>query len=160
MSKAIQEIVADLRKADLSGAQVDAGHIADQIELAFTELEDKWRQCVKAAAKLGSSPTGERLSTVGAETCEALEDIFLICCKAGSTIGYDVACGCIKSKARHALSSLARNFDWSAYAETVRQAWLEDEMNWDEFGSPKLELHEWILSRGTERKGDGDGKSK
>lgn len=49
MSKAIQEIVADLRKADMSGAQVDAGHIADQIELAFAELEDKWRQRVKDA---------------------------------------------------------------------------------------------------------------
>ena len=49
MSKAIQEIVADLRKADMSGAQVDAGHIADQIERAFAELEDKWRQRVKDA---------------------------------------------------------------------------------------------------------------
>ena len=49
MSKAVQEIVADLRKADMSGAQVDAGHIADQIALAFVELEDKWRQRVKDA---------------------------------------------------------------------------------------------------------------
>lgn len=49
MSKAVQEIVADLRKADMSGAQVDAGHIADQIALAFVELEDKWRQRVNAA---------------------------------------------------------------------------------------------------------------
>lgn len=49
MSKAVQEIVADLRKADMSGAQVDAGHVADQIELAFTELEDKWRHRVKDA---------------------------------------------------------------------------------------------------------------
>ena len=49
MSKAIQEIVADLRKADMSGAQVDAGHVADQIALAFVELEDKWRQRVKGA---------------------------------------------------------------------------------------------------------------
>lgn len=49
MSKAVQEIVADLRKADMSGAQVDAGHVADQIALAFVELEDKWRQRVKDA---------------------------------------------------------------------------------------------------------------
>ena len=49
MSKAIQEIVADLRKADMFGTGLDAGHIADQIELAFTELEDKWRQRVKDA---------------------------------------------------------------------------------------------------------------
>ena len=49
MTKAVQEIVADLRKADMSGAQVDAGHVADQIALAFVELEDKWRQRVKDA---------------------------------------------------------------------------------------------------------------
>ena len=49
MSKAIQEIVADLRKADMFGTGLDAGHVADQIELAFTELEDKWRQRVKDA---------------------------------------------------------------------------------------------------------------
>lgn len=49
MSKAVQEIVADLRKADMSGARVDAGHVADQIELAFVELEDKWRLRVKDA---------------------------------------------------------------------------------------------------------------
>lgn len=49
MSKAVQEIVADLRKADMFGTGLDAGHIADQIELAFVELEDKWRQRVKDA---------------------------------------------------------------------------------------------------------------
>ena len=52
MSKAIQEIVADLRKADMSGAQVDAGHVADQIELACVELEDKWRQRVSEVEKI------------------------------------------------------------------------------------------------------------
>lgn len=49
MSKAVQEIVADLRKADMSGTGIDAGAIADQIELAFAELVDKWRQRVKDA---------------------------------------------------------------------------------------------------------------
>ncbi len=49
MTKAVQEIVADLRKADMLGTGLDAGHIADQIELAFTDLEDKWRQRVKDA---------------------------------------------------------------------------------------------------------------
>ena len=41
MSKAVQEIVADLRKADMLGTGIDAGAIADRIELAFAELEDK-----------------------------------------------------------------------------------------------------------------------
>ena len=49
MSKAVQEIVADLRKADMLGTGIDAGAIADQIEIAFAELEDKWRQRVKDA---------------------------------------------------------------------------------------------------------------
>ena len=47
MSKAVQEIVADLRKADMLGTGIDAGAIADRIELAFAELEEKWRQRVK-----------------------------------------------------------------------------------------------------------------
>lgn len=41
-----EEIVADLRNADRLGAPIDAGAIADQIELAFAELEEKWRQRV------------------------------------------------------------------------------------------------------------------
>ena len=49
MSKAIQEIVADLRKADMFGTGLDAGHVADEIELAFGNLEDWWRGRVNDA---------------------------------------------------------------------------------------------------------------
>lgn len=45
-----------------------------------------------------------------------------------------------------ALSTSARNCDRFADAKTARQAWLDDAENWDEFGSPKLELHEWLFA--------------
>lgn len=47
--KAVQEIVADLRKADMLGMRIDAGHVAAQIELAFANLEELWRGRVKDA---------------------------------------------------------------------------------------------------------------
>ena len=47
--KAVQEIVADLRKADMLGTPIDAGHVAAQIELAFANLEELWRGRVKDA---------------------------------------------------------------------------------------------------------------
>jgi len=42
---------------------------------------------------------------------EAIEEILLICYKAGARYGYDVACGLIKSKAKKALSEPPRNCD-------------------------------------------------
>jgi len=42
---------------------------------------------------------------------EAIEEILLICYKAGARYGYDVACGLIKSKAKKALSDPPRNCD-------------------------------------------------
>ena len=42
---------------------------------------------------------------------EALQEILLVCYKAGARFGYDVACGLIKSKAKYALSSPPRNCD-------------------------------------------------
>lgn len=47
--KAVQEIVADMRKADMLGTPIDAGHVADEIELAFGNLEDWWRGRVNDA---------------------------------------------------------------------------------------------------------------
>jgi len=42
---------------------------------------------------------------------EVLEEILLICYKAGARYGYDIACGLIKSKAKKALSAPPRNCD-------------------------------------------------
>jgi hypothetical protein len=52
-----------------------------------------------------------------------------------------------------ALSVPPRNCDRFATAEEARQAWLDDAGNWDEFGSPKLELHEWLYAPATEKEG-------
>jgi hypothetical protein len=56
--KAIQEIVADLRKADMMGTRVDAVAVADQVELAFARLEDAWRSRVKDALEVADQFKG------------------------------------------------------------------------------------------------------
>ncbi len=56
--KAIQEIVADLRKADMMGTRVDAGTVADQVELAFARLEEAWRARVKDALEVADQFKG------------------------------------------------------------------------------------------------------
>ena len=52
----------------------------------------------------------------------------------------------IGDKAEAAISAPARNCDRYKDAETARQAWLYDADNWDDFGSSKLELHEWLFA--------------
>lgn len=52
----------------------------------------------------------------------------------------------IHEKACAALAAPPRNCDRFADAETARQAWLDDAENWDDFGSPRLELHEWLFA--------------
>lgn len=54
------------------------------------------------------------------------------------------------------LSAPARNCDMYDDAETAWRAWLEDKDNWDEFGSPELELCEWLFAS-AKKKGENDG---
>lgn len=54
------------------------------------------------------------------------------------------------------LSAPARNCDLYNNAETARQAWLDDADNWDEFGSPRLELCEWLFAS-AKKNGENDG---
>jgi len=65
MTKAIQEIVADLRKADMSGAQVDAGHVADQIALAVGGIVEAERQRV-VVSKTETTTVGNAAAMRGA----------------------------------------------------------------------------------------------
>lgn len=44
-----------------------------------------------------------------------------------------------------------RNCDMFKDAKTARQAWLDDVDNWDDFGSSKLELHEWLFAPVTKK---------
>lgn len=63
---------------------------------------------------------------------------------------------CWVDKVINALSAPARNCDLYDDAETARQAWLDDADNWDDFGSPKLELPEWLFAS-AKKKGENDG---
>ena len=47
---------------------------------------------------------------------------------------------------RDALAAQPRNCDRFATARDAREAWLNDESNWDDFGSPEKEIVEWLLA--------------
>lgn len=72
---------------------------------------------------------------------EALNEIQLVCYKAGITIGYDVACGIIKSKSRAALSAPPRNCDRPECATTK-----EAQDTWRKEDGGKSAYHEWLLA--------------
>ena len=59
--------------------------------------------------------------------------------------------------ARAALAAPPRNCDLTKVTEDPWRAWLDDKSNWDEFGSPKLEIHDWLLAPATEKEGANDG---
>lgn len=61
----------------------------------------------------------------------------------------------ISECARAALSAPPRNCDLPKVVEDPWRAWLDDKSNWDEFGSPKLEIHDWLVAPATEKKGGG-----
>lgn len=72
---------------------------------------------------------------------EALNEIQLVCYKAGITIGYDVACGIIKSKSRAALYAPPRNCDRPECATTK-----EAQDTWRKEDGGKSAYHEWLLA--------------
>lgn len=59
----------------------------------------------------------------------------------------------IRKWAQSALSAPPRNCDLPEVAKDPWRAWLDDKSNWDEFGSPKLEIHDWLLAPATEKEG-------
>lgn len=59
----------------------------------------------------------------------------------------------LTQKAIAALSAPPRNCDLPEVAKDPWRAWLDDKSNWDEFGSPKLEIHDWLLAPATEQEG-------
>lgn len=52
----------------------------------------------------------------------------------------------IHEKACAALAEPIRNCDLDEVAENPEAAWLDDEDNWDEWGSPKLSIDKWLLA--------------
>lgn len=46
-----------------------------------------------------------------------------------------------------ALAQPPRNCDIKSIADNSHKAWLDDEENWDDFGSPYLEQADWLLAK-------------
>ena len=82
---------------------------------------------------------------------EALKAIGGLC--TGLMPTWDGAIGRIKDIAEVALSAPPRNCDLPEVAKDPWRAWLDDKSNWDEFGSPKLEIHDWLFAPATEKEG-------
>lgn len=85
---------------------------------------------------------------------EALNEIQLVCYKAGITIGYDVACGIIKSKSRAALYAPPRNCDLFDTKDKAREAFqklrghriLADVSLWDDRDEIEA-LFDWLFAK-------------
>lgn len=113
MSKSKQETIADIvaeMRKDISegtGGEIARGY-ADRIEAAYNFERE--------AVCENSSHVGN-----AAAMRNALNEIQLVCYKAGITIGYDVACGIIKSKSRAAISAPPRNCDVGTVDEQLKR---------------------------------------
>ena len=130
----------------------------------MANIEDTARAYELARAALADSTT-EKSSAVGnaAAMREALKQAlyFLRRHHTGAVYAPDgetlTFCEDVAGVVDSALSAPPRQCDRFADAEAARQAWLDDAENWDEFGSPRLELHEWLFATVAEREGEGDG---
>lgn len=104
------------------------------------------------------SETTEKYSAVGnaAKMREALElaSRVIHCAIAADILKGDDAQTAFFA-CRAALSAPPRNCDLPTVTSDTHRAWLDDEDNWDEFGNPRLEIHEWLVSPA--KKGDNNG---
>ena len=114
MSNKRQETVADI-VAEMRSNEFDDPRFGRDGLLAARTLARGWADRIEAAGE--GFAAGEQSATDcnklgnAAAMREALNEIQLVCYKAGITIEYDVACGIIKSKSRAALSAPPRNCD-------------------------------------------------
>ncbi len=153
MTKAIQEIVADLRKADMSGAQVDAGHVADQIELAFTEPVGNaaaMHEALEMIAKVSVPPIRIHVSSPG--------DGVIIYEPEPESEWLALLRKCVK-RANAALSEPQRNCDlardWlqDLYCKFKPPATVRREMP-PEWVDAVMAFCRWLLAPAAERKGE------
>ena len=120
MSKSKQEtiadIVAEMRKDIAEGTVGIWSDFGGEIARGYADR-------IEAAYNFEREAVCENYSHVGnAEKMrEALLEIQLACYKAGGAMGYDVACGIIKSKSHAALSSPPRNCDVGTAEEQERR---------------------------------------
>lgn len=166
--KSLNEIVAELRMGDDGGKPAYRIGRADKVEVSMpsgTPVRSYVIECVtikELADWIEAAAVRERGPCNAAAMREALASVtgvleeILDSFERGTGGVPKFKVRDVIEKGNAALSAPARNCDRFADAEAARQAWLYDAENWDEFGSPELELHEWLLAPASERKGDGD----
>ena len=113
---------------------------ADRIEVVVAKMETTTSTC-KDSLQVGNA----------AAWFKALQEIQLVCWKAGGAIRYDVACGIIKATSRAALSAPPRNCDlFGGDPKKLHELWWEwsgDLKNCNADGTVKLTYGEWLLVR-------------
>ena len=116
MSKSKQETIADI-VAEMRRIKYNGEDCTVKWCLTF------WADRIEAAYNFEREAVCENSSHVGnaAAMRKALNEIQLVCYKAGITIGYDVACGIIKSKSRAARSDPPRNCDVGTVDEQLKR---------------------------------------
>ena len=129
---------------------------ADRIEAAWKrERAEVEADALEVGGIVEAARTAEKSSAFG--NVAAMRDALLNIQEYAAAM--DVDDGnvlAILDACRDALAWPARNCDLYDDAEIALRAWLEDKDNWDEFGSPRLELCEWLFAPAVERKGAGD----
>ena len=134
----IADIIAEMRgQAGNDGYPLDIKHYSDRLEAAHKRERG---DCAKLR---------EALKLCMDEMCSRCRDLAtarsnLLPCLQG--------CEPVR-KAKAALAAPPRNCDLTKVTEDPWRAWLDDKSNWDEFGSPKLEIHDWLVAPATEKEG-------
>jgi hypothetical protein len=143
------DIVAEMRTRSREVKEAFGGR-TDGVE----NMLDIWAERIQEIAKRERAPVGNAaaLREALSDACYAMFNFLKT-----QNGGYEEMANAL-DKSKAALSAPARNCDRFADAESARQAWLDDADNWDDFGSPTLELYEWLFAPAEERKGEGDGR--
>lgn len=147
-----RETLRAIREGILSGKCSD-GNLAWIVNL-----------CDESLAESGSDK-----AVNAAAMCKALCDIVMLTMKVGYSIHGDVACGIIASKAKHALSSPARNCDVMSRSTCIHHFSTIYEGNRDGLCDVKtereknihlyyIEFNKWLFAPAEKRKGECDGR--
>lgn len=163
----VADILAEMRKGMNPNGTVECQYLESDICTFADRIEAAWKRerakveadalAVGGIVEAARMRTVEKSSAVG--NAAAMREALKMFVDAYRTTSYTL---CIENlrpayqKAKVALALPARNCDLYDDAETARQAWLDDADNWDEFGSPELELYEWLFAP-AKKEGENDG---
>lgn len=111
--------------------------------LTLINPEDENRLLKECDAALSAPPEQPPNAAVMRDALFWVKDRLLACDIMGKPV---TAVKEMLSVVNAALEEPTRNCDRFSDAESARQAWLDDKDNWDAFGDPKLDLHEWLFA--------------